>query len=329
MSSIPWLAAYLYYEEPWEDLLNQAVKPFVERILADQLADGFFFIRYWERGPHVRLRFHGDPTAMANRITPLLDDHFQGYFTAHPSERTEPEWLAKLPEDQQWYPNNSIHYITYEPELERYGGTTGILIAEKQFQHSSEAVLAVIEESREWGYERALGVAIQMHLAFAGALGMSLRELKGFFNMVSRGWFARAYYFDNETTKEEHEQRGEETRDAFAQTFEGQKEALIPFCRTLWNALEEGVEFEQEWLNGWIRGMEGIAAELVRKAGKIDFYEHFLYNKGELSEVAPMERRRFWPILESYIHMTNNRLGILNRDEAFLGFLIERTMNLI
>ncbi|MFP5247245.1 MAG: lantibiotic dehydratase C-terminal domain-containing protein, partial [Thermoanaerobaculia bacterium] len=32
------------------------------------------------------------------------------------------------------------------------------------------------------------------------------------------------------------------------------------------------------------------------------------------------------PILVSYLHMTNNRLGVANRDEAYLAYLIARSL---
>ena len=38
-----WLATYLYYAEPWEEFLTDAVKPFVESVLENNLAEQFFF----------------------------------------------------------------------------------------------------------------------------------------------------------------------------------------------------------------------------------------------------------------------------------------------
>jgi len=33
-----------------------------------------------------------------------------------------------------------------------------------------------------------------------------------------------------------------------------------------------------------------------------------------------------WSIYADYLHLTNNRLGILNRDEPFLSYLITRSL---
>jgi hypothetical protein len=38
------------------------------------------------------------------------------------------------------------------------------------------------------------------------------------------------------------------------------------------------------------------------------------------------EQQQLWPIFESYVHMTNNRLGILNRDESYLGYLMQQSL---
>jgi len=189
-----WLSAHLFYNEPWEKFLTQAVTPFVAQILTNGLAEQFFFIRYWEKGPHIRLRFKGNPEVLENQVKPKLVQYFLDYFQAHPSQRTDPTGLSEIPAAYQWYPNNSIQFISYEPETERYGGEAGILIAESQFQASSEAVLAVMREKNNWDYDQALGTAIQLHLGFAFAAGMDFSETVAFFAGIFRNWLPRAYF---------------------------------------------------------------------------------------------------------------------------------------
>ena len=36
-------------------------------------------------------------------------------------------------------------------------------------------------------------------------------------------------------------------------------------------------------------------------------------------------KQQLWPVLESYVHMTNNRLGILNKDEPFIAYFIKES----
>jgi len=320
-----WLAAYLYRGEPWEKFLIETVKPFVDKTMENRWADRFFFVRYWERGPHIRLRFKGNAETLEKQVKPQLDSYFPEYFREHPSQRITPENIEEFPPEQQWFPNDSVQYIDYEPEIERYGGPAGILIAERQFEASSRAVFAVIEESGDWDYDRALGAAIQLHLGFAFALGMDLVETGEFFTQISRTWFSRAYGYTTDTPKDEIKERQKITLNAFDENFQRQKPTLVPYHQTLWSAFTEEVEFEQEWLNQWLENMTAVKNELItaQEQNTLVIPQWF---KPETGKKTPEHRRKLWTIFESYVHMTNNRLGILNRDEAYLGYLIKESL---
>ncbi|HLP46581.1 MAG TPA: lantibiotic dehydratase C-terminal domain-containing protein [Candidatus Kapabacteria bacterium] len=326
-----WLAAYLYHAEPWEDFLVNVMKPFVDNILEKAWAEQFFFIRFWERGPHIRLRFKGENDILQNQVKSRLETYFLNYFKEHPSLRREPEDMAKWQADQQWFPNDSVQYIEYGPEVERYGGPEAILIAEKQFETSSRDVLAVIADSASWDYDRALGAAIQLHLGFVFALGMNLAEAGEFFSRIARHWFASAYgYIPNapNISPEELKKSREITMKAFEENFSRQKATLVSYHETMWNAFTAGREFEQEWLNFWVQRMKAIADELknMQKQNKLLIPPWF---QPEPGKKTPVDCQYGWPILESYIHMTNNRLGILNRDEAYLGYLIKESLKAV
>ena len=325
-----WLAAYLYYAEPWEDFLTKAVKPFVEAVFARKQAEQFFFIRYWERGPHIRLRFKGDPQQLQQAVQPELAAYFSHYFEEHPSTRVEPESMEALPESHRWFPNNSIQYIAYEPEVERYGGPAGIGIAERQFEASSRAILSILAESEDWNYDRALGAAIQLHLGFSYALGMSLQEAIYFYTFYSEvwlpageRWMTLAYRSDGFLEDTERPQKT--MRQAFEETFVEQRAALIPYHKILWEAFHQGVSFEQDWLNDWIVQMKRVAAALkqAQQQGHLSIPAEFTINP---QLAVPEASQRLWSILGSYVHMINNRLGVLNRDEGYLGYLIKESL---
>jgi thiopeptide-type bacteriocin biosynthesis protein len=327
---IKWLGAYLYYAEPWEKILVEAVKPIADQLIDQGHAEQYFFIRYWERGPHIRLRFKGDAAVLDNKVKPQLTEYFETYFKSNPSVREEPNWPEDITEDRKWYPNNSIQFIEYEPEVERYGGEHGIVIAEQQFQAASNAILAVTQESQDsWDYSRALGGGIQLHLGFGYALGMELDEMSAFFNRFFENWLSRAYYFfEKDIAQEELEKRKKETLEAFEQNFEEQKESLLPFFETVWQALNEGQEFEQEWLNKWVADMSQIGNYLkgIQKKEKLITPDWYMQKKAANFTIEQQER---WSIYDSYVHMINNRLGIQNRDEAYLGYLINESIKVL
>jgi len=94
---------------------------------------------------------------------------------------------------------------------------------------------------------------------------------------------------------------------------------------SVWEAFEMKVEFEQNWLNKWINRMSIISNNLIDAQinQKLVFPQWIRTNP--ILNISDEKRMR-WFILESYVHMTNNRLGILNRDEAFLAYLIKRSL---
>lgn len=322
-----WLAAYLYYVEPWEKLLVHAVAPFVSQIMEEGLADQYFFIRYWEKGPHVRLRFKGNPEVLEKEVKPRLIKHFESYFAENPSERTDPEWLQNAPPEDQWYPNNSVQFMEYEPEVNRYGGPVAITIAEQQFQASSKSILEIISDGVDgWDYDRALGSAIQLHLGFAYGLGMDLKEMQEFFDVVFKNWLPRAYYFfEPDIPQEELDRRREETLKAFEENFNTQKEGLLPFFKTVWEAMNDEQEFEQEWINTWVKDMQEVRDQITRI--QID---HALippaHRPSPNIKATSQAQQDRWLIYDSYVHMINNRLGIKNRDEGYLGYLITESI---
>lgn len=324
-----WLAAYLYYAEPWEDLLREAVFPFAKQVLKKGLAEEYFYIRYWEQGPHIRLRFYGDKDTLEKELKPQIIAFFNSYFTQKPSERKEPVFDGPIPDGFEWLPNNSIQWIAYEPETDRYGGEKALRIGEQHFQDSSDAILSIIAEQPQWNYDRALGAAIQLHLGFAHAAGMDLHQAQEFYRFIFAGWLPMAYgVYKGQDETDEHREGKAIALQAFEENFERQKAILIPYQQQLWEAFEEDAEFEQDWLNDWVQAVKKMSKALKALAAKGQVI--FPQEPGASSQLhTSLEDRRLWTIYASYVHMTNNRLGILNRDEGYLGYLIQRSTETI
>lgn len=322
LNKATWLAAYLYYGEPWEVFLRQPVALFVEDMVQAGLAEQFFFIRYWEQGPHIRLRLRGNAYLLEEKVRPRLTEYFLDYFAAYPSARVEPPHMHTAPLSQPWFANHSIHYTPYEPEVERYGGPTGMKIAEAQFDLSSRVSIALLRAFPQWSYEQALGSAIQLHLGFANSLGMSLHEARHFFAFVSQRWLPAIPRLDISSEATEVQIQTQVIRKAFQKTFIAQEASLVAYQRQLWQAITTAAEFEQAWFNDWLVSMQRIGQALreAQAAGQLAL-PRWRHPVNEI--VASAGSQALWPIFESYVHMTNNRLGILNRDEAYLAYLLQ------
>lgn len=325
-----WMAAYLYYNEPWENFLVEAVAPYIRTVMQNQIAEQFFFIRYWDRGPHIRLRFKAQADIIEKILKPNLEEHFQTYFESKPSLRTDPNYPSIFPEEDRWLPNNSIQYVSYEAEENRYGGWKGLEVAEKQFMSSSKVVLDYLTEKKvDWSYDEAIGTGIKLHLCFAHALGIRGKKLNDFFRFYFRNWLPNSFRFINqEMSKEEYEEASINTVVAFSESFNQQKDILVPFHEVLINALEENVTFEEQALNVWVEESKAIKKELILYLENGLLKDRSSKRQSSYANLDGLdnENKLLWQLYADYMHMTNNRLGIHNKDEGYMAFLILKSL---
>ncbi|MFJ1755404.1 lantibiotic dehydratase [Kitasatospora sp. NPDC088134] len=123
----PWLFARLAANENRQD---EILAEHLPRLLAalPGAVDRWFFIRYRDPAPHLRLRFHGDPAALAADLLPALHDW------AHEVRRSG---LAA-----------DLRLEGYTPEADRYGGPDLLADAERVFHADSLVALAALRLSR-------------------------------------------------------------------------------------------------------------------------------------------------------------------------------------
>ena len=92
--------------------------------------------------------------------------------------------------------------------------------------------------------------------------------------------------------------------------------------------LENDYEFEEQMLNAWISKNKIIKTKL-EEASKFKQLSprESIYNLPEkTSQMISPEEELLWNFYADYLHLTNNRLGILNKDEGYLGFLIMQSL---
>ena len=124
-----WLSFAIPAPHPNQDDILTAIAQLIA-----ELADDFgrwFWLRYNNvtHGPHLRVRFHGDPAVLGSKVLPavsawctdLITQRLASGFTVEP----------------------------YDQEIERYGGREAIRAAERVFDADSHLVLATLAATRD------------------------------------------------------------------------------------------------------------------------------------------------------------------------------------
>ncbi|MBX0293000.1 lantibiotic dehydratase [Hymenobacter sp. HSC-4F20] len=120
-----WLYYKLYCGVKAADrILLEVIKPLVDELLARQLLDQWFFIRYADPDTHLRVRFHLPDTQRVGEVILLINRYLEPLVASGYIWKTQTD--------------------TYQRELERYGKAS-IALAEELFFRDSEATLAALE----------------------------------------------------------------------------------------------------------------------------------------------------------------------------------------
>jgi thiopeptide-type bacteriocin biosynthesis protein len=313
-----WLSAHIFYAEPFEHLLVNGIKPFVDDLIKKKIIKYYFFIRLWEKGPHIRLRIYGKETIISGVIRRSLLQHFKKYLKRFPSKRQEPKWTKNIQQKEKWYPNNSIEFITYEPEIERYGGKYGINVAHKIFYHSSKSILSLIENNHKQNKEISFSEAIKVNFSLLINLGFSRSDCLTLLRFIYSNWIPYALEFIG---KNPNLQNAKELVKEFQTLFKKQKQSLVEFHRIILKGSNTNSVFDEDWMNKWKQEVKKISLKLneLYSAGKIKIP---IINSLNLLETETRKNRTLFHLAESYVHMNNNRIGIKNYQESYLAYLM-------
>ncbi len=155
MSERDWVSAHAFYHGDQDHLLTGAVAPVVDELTKNGAVDDWFFLRYWERGPHLRLRL----IAQRDRHTEVqrcVRDRLEQCFRDHPSaDRMRNEQYATMAhafartEQLETYattlhPNNTLSFIPYHREHHRYGNGASAEAVERHFGESSRIAMRMV-----------------------------------------------------------------------------------------------------------------------------------------------------------------------------------------
>lgn len=293
-----WISSHLFYTN-LNYLLKYGVHPLVIKLKKEKLIDQYFFIRYWEKGPHIRLRLLVSVKNITN-VEEILKSFFSNFFKLNPSIRQN--------NSNNLLPNNSLHFIEYIPEVERYGGEHAIKVAEKHFQDSSEIVLNLIKSYNNWDIAISQGKALQLYVIFFRAISLSKDEIFKMLNIMSNSqWKDKAQKVVGVNSIDE----------IFSNQYLKNEKSIKANIKSINEIINNREILNYPLLNTFFENIKEIDGDL-NSLGKSDLipYQHL--------NVDFNTKKSF--IYISYLHMLNNRLGLKNQDEAYLSFLIKKGM---
>lgn len=283
-------------QEAFDALLLEVVAPTMREAIGRRAIGSWFFIRYWEGGPHLRIRFRDAEPEAADRIHARLSAAARERAVAEtPLDPVEYYQRVGKGEDGVrafgWHEDGAVARIAYTPEVERYGGPVGIDISEEFFARSTDAALAAIRLSDTRA--KRLRVALDALIASASALGLDspgaagwLRDYVAFWSLSTEG---RAVPMAAVRLEAERE-------------FFAKRRDLVERLNCMIGEFATGNP-RSSFLSFWHSEISACVAKYRAAA-----------EAGNLS-VPPLD------VMASQLHMFQNRLGISVGDECYLAWL--------
>ncbi|MCP2329552.1 hypothetical protein HDA40_008059 [Hamadaea flava] len=329
-----WLGIHIFYGANARPMVVDCIRPLVDELTAQGLLDRYFFLNYWMEGPHVRLRLKPSSAAAEPAVRAAADAAVQRFLTARPAlyemdggfrgelhdmlfkleyPQGGPETLLGADGRPAMQPNNSFAYRPYEPEYGKYGGASGVELAEWHFQYSSDVVIDMVATMNLHLRPVTLGSAAQLMVVTAATFLPGREDLVAFFDSYHDFWhqaFGGTGFVDDIDYERMYDRMSAELGRRFEPTLA---------------ALECGqLHRLPEFLRGWavhVAQLRDRVAELA-VAGELTF----AFPEGAAPVTVTDPHAAKVRLLSPYVHMTNNRLYVTLRDEAYLAYLVGRSL---
>jgi thiopeptide-type bacteriocin biosynthesis protein len=169
-----WVSVYIFHEIIFEKVIIELIKPIIEDLKNKELISSYFFIRYWDNGPHIRLRLLSKNDVDRDNVISIISFMTDYFFNM---------------ENQKQF--SRIEFPEYIREIDRYGGDENIENVERHFEASSRVIINLIQENySKWEYSLAISYAIQMHIVFAKTIFKNDKNsMIYFFQKIYSNWF--------------------------------------------------------------------------------------------------------------------------------------------
>lgn len=308
-----WLSLYVgfqaktIYGADADRVIVRIVAPLVDRCFERRWIRAFFYIRYAEVMPHIRLRLLPIGAEMAaevrreveREITSRCPNAVVGRLTM-----TEPGVEINADDERVV----SLAWVDYEPEVDRYGGLEALCVAERFFEDSSNASIAMLRSLSDSRSGR-LGQSLLQMLVVSHSFARKAHAAAALSDFFSRSYLpALAKRFGGEESDWE---------EAFSHAFTRQASTLTEYVCDAWDRLETGNSLGAAF-DVLVKAAQERATELERlvSTGRVRVHGR---------RCTTWQDAQF-ALAPSYLHMLCNRNGTTMAEEAYLANLMNRAL---
>lgn len=142
--------------------LVEYLKPEIERMEQTSLLKQFFYISYWQGGNHIRFRYKSHRPKQVEAEVKACFASFQScYKPVYVLSKTAYYELysdnKEQVEDLTWVNDRTVQAMEYEPEFQRYGGSSCMVHNEALFSISSRYALQIRKDAGSNMLHRIIG----------------------------------------------------------------------------------------------------------------------------------------------------------------------------
>ncbi len=301
-----WMALHIHLSDPVlaTRFLVEWLHPRVRARLEGGQIERWFYLHYWDGGPHLRVRVQGLSAGARDAWLREVSDAVPAWRAPTPPQREafygnhgfdgQPVDVAALP----WFDEGTVRVVDYEPEYQRYGGAAALRMAERLFHASSELAVRQLGAALVRPGQR-LAQALRLMPAWGRVVtGDDLPALAAFFSRYAAFWAAYSPQTRALADAMQDEIAPAHEARALEPALTAEPAALDSGSRALHTALADGrAAWDVLWQQG--RLVSPFDGRVVRDAG--------LYR-------ASLEA-----IVGSLMHMHHNRLGLVPAQELLLA----------
>jgi thiopeptide-type bacteriocin biosynthesis protein len=330
-----WISIHIFYYGDQDFLLVNCIKPLIDDLRERGLIRRYFFIRYWLEGYHIRLRLLPAQGVDNDKVKYIAEQAIGVFLQKRPAlyvprtqqyfsyqkqqfiaEYGKEKWIQTYGEDGTipLRPNNSMAYIPYEPEYYRYGGVDGVELAEWHFEHSSDVVFKLLERVNVTVQTILLGIAMQVMLPFFYTTFGADEEVISALEYYMRYWQNGHFLYTTE----------KKMLQSYAQKYQRMhlplRNRVLQIRQHMIDAMssEKMTAIEREWITH-IRELHQKMNTLLAENKLFTDQDIFVSDENRLSIKRHL-------LQGSYVHMTNNRLGVSIEREVYLSYLLIQSL---